>query len=398
MSERKTITSTDAVYAGEARSKPYDAVPMPIVQTSTYTFADTAEIAAYTGGHHSNADRGEYGRYGNPTVRAVEDRIAALEGTEDAAFFTSGMAAVTTSTLALVKGGQHIVLFQDCYRRTLEFATEILTRFSVQHTLIPAGDVAALNDAIRPETRLVISESPTNPYLSCVDLEGVAAACKQRRTVKSMIDATFATPVNCRPASFGIDLIVHSATKYLAGHNDVLGGVVCGPSGLVSMIRDLRGVLGNVCDPHAAYLVGRGMKTLTLRVQRQNATAQALAERLEKNPRIERVFYPGLPSHATHAVARAQMRGYGGVVSFIVKGGLAAASRVVDAVKLARIGPSFGGVEALIEQPAVMSYYEMTTEQRQAIGIADGLIRLSVGIEETADLIADIEQAIAAGG
>jgi cystathionine gamma-synthase len=395
MSERKAITSTDAVYTGEEKRKAYDAVPMPIVQTSTYTFADTAEIAAHTEGRHPNADRGEYGRYGNPTVRAVEHRLAALEGTEDAALFASGMAAVTTSTLALAKGGQHIVLFQDCYRMTLEFVTDVLARFGVSHTLLAAGDVGALPDAIRPETRLVISESPTNPYLSCVDLERVAAACKARRTVKSMIDATFATPVNCRPASFGIDLVVHSATKYLAGHNDVLAGVVCGPTGLISMVRDLRGVLGGVCDPHAAFLVGRGLKTLTLRVQRQNATALALAERLEKHPRIERVFYPGLASHATHAVARAQMRGFGGVVSFIVKGGLTAASRVVDAVKLARIGPSFGGVEALIEQPAVMSYYEMTTEQRQAIGIADGLIRLSVGIEETADLIADIDQALA---
>ena len=396
MSERKTITSTDAVHAGDERRKPYDTIPMSIVQTSTYAFADTAEIVAYTEGRHPNGERGEYGRYGNPTVHAVERRLAALEGTEDAALFASGMAAVTTSTLALVKGGQHIVLFQDCYRRTLEFVTDVLGRFGVNHTLLPAGDVAALPDALRPETRLVLSESPTNPYLSCVDLERVAAACKTRRTVKSMIDGTFATPVNCRPAAFGIDLVVHSATKYLAGHNDVLAGVVCGPSGLISMIRDLRGVLGGVCDPHAAFLVGRGLKTLTLRVERQNATALALAERLEKHPRIERVFYPGLASHPSHAVARAQMRGFGGVVSFIVKGGLSGGSRMVDACKLSRIGPSFGGVESLIEQPAVMSYYEMTTQQREAIGIADGLIRLAVGIEDAADLIADIEQALSA--
>jgi cystathionine gamma-synthase len=395
MSERKAINSTDAVHIGEERHKAFDSLPMPIVQTSTYSFADTEEIVSYTSGRHPNGERGEYGRYGNPTVRAVERRLAALEGTEDAVLFASGMAAVTTSALALVKGGQHVVLFQDCYRMTLEFVKDVLGRFGVTHTLVAAGDVASLAASFRPETRLVISESPTNPYLACVDLEGVAAACRSRRTVKSMIDATFATPVNCRPASFGIDLVVHSATKYLAGHNDVLAGVVCGPSGLVSMIRDLRGVLGAVCDPHAAFLVGRGIKTLSLRVERQNATTLALAERLEKHPRIERVFYPGLASHASHAVARAQMRGFGGVVSFIVKGGLAGASRVIDSVKLARIGPSFGGVESLIEQPAVMSYYAMTSEQREAIGIADGLIRLSVGIEDAADLIADIEQALA---
>jgi cystathionine gamma-synthase len=394
MTERKTITSTDAVHAGDPQRKAFDAVPMPIVQTATYTFADTAELVAYTEGRHPTADRGEYGRYGNPTVRAVELRLAALEGTEDAALFGSGMAAVTTSLLALVKGGQHVVLFQDCYRRTLEFVTDVLARFGVSHTLLPAGDVAALPDAIRPETRMVLSESPTNPYLACIDLERVATACKARRTVKSLIDATFATPVNCRPASFGVDLVVHSATKYLAGHNDVMAGVVCGPSGLISMIRDLRGVLGGVCDPHAAFLVARGLKTLALRVERQNATAQAIAERLEKHPRIERVFYPGLASHATHAVARAQMRGFGGVVSFIAKGGLDGASRIVEAARLARVAVSFGGVETLIEQPAIMSYYEMTSEQRSAIGIADGLIRLSVGVEDAADLLADLDQAL----
>jgi cystathionine gamma-synthase len=395
MSERRTITSTDSVHTGDDKKKAYDAIPMPVVQTSTYTFADTAEIVAHTEGRHPDPARGEYGRYGNPTVHAVERRLAALEGTEDAALFASGMAALTTSVLALVKGGQHIVLFQDCYRRTLEFATEVLVRFGVAHTLLAAGDVGALPGAIRPETRLVMSESPTNPYLSCLDLERLAAACKSHRTVKSLVDATFATPVNCRPAGFGVDLVVHSATKYLSGHNDVLGGVVCGPSGLVSMVRDLRGVLGAVCDPHAAFLVGRGLKTLSLRVEKQNVTALAVAARLEQHPRIERVFYPGLASHPSHAIARAQMRGFGGVVSFIVKGGIAAASRVVDAMKLARIGPSFGGVETLVEQPAVMSYYEMTSEQRRAIGIEDGLVRLSVGIEEAEDIIGDLEQALA---
>ncbi|HEY6464109.1 MAG TPA: PLP-dependent transferase, partial [Polyangiaceae bacterium] len=287
------------------------------------------------------------------------------------------------------------VLFRDCYRMTLEFVTEVLARFGVTHTLLDAGDVAGLPAALRPETRLVFSESPTNPYLSCIDLEALAGACRERRTVKSVVDATFATPVNCRPASFGVDLVVHSATKYLAGHNDVLAGVVCGPAGLVSMVRDLRGMLGCVCDPHAAFLVARGVKTLGLRVARQNATAQALAERLAKHPAVERVFYPGLPSHASHAAARAQMTGFGGVVSFVVKGGLKGASRVVDSLELARIGPSFGGVETLVEQPAMMSYYELTTEERAALGIDDGLVRLSVGVEETEDLLADVEAALA---
>ena len=394
MSERQGITSTDAVHAGDDKRQAFDAVPTPIVQTATYTFADTAEIVAYTEGRHPNEDRGEYGRYGNPTVRALENRLAALEGTEDAAVFSSGMAAVTTALFALVRGGQHVVLFRDCYRRTLEFVTDVLGRYGVAHTLLASGDLDALEGALRPETRLVVSESPTNPHLSCLDLARLSAICKTRRSVKTMIDATIATPVNCRPAAFGVDLVMHSATKYLAGHNDVLAGVVCGSAGLISMIRDLRGVLGNVCDPHAAFLVGRGVKTLSLRVEKQNATALAVARRLAAHPRIEKVYYPGLASHPTHAFARAQMRGYGGVVSFVVRGGIEGGSRAVDAMKLARIGPSFGGVETLIEQPAVMSYYGMTTEERTAVGIADGLVRLSVGVEEAADLIADLEQAL----
>jgi cystathionine gamma-synthase len=394
MSERKGITSTHSVHAGDDKRKAFDALPTPIVQTATYSFADTAEIVAYTEGRHPNEDRGEYGRYGNPTVRAVEKRLAALEGTEDAVLFASGMAAVTTTLFALLRGGQHVVLFRDCYRRTLEFVTDVLARFGVTHTLLDRGDLAALEGALRPETRLVVSESPTNPHLSCVDLELLARACKGRRTVKSMIDATIATPVNLQPAAFGIDLVMHSATKYLAGHNDVLAGVVCGTSGLVSLIRDLRGVLGGVCDPHAAFLVGRGLKTLALRVEKQNDTAMAVSKWLERHPRVERVYYPGLPSHPTHAIARAQMRGYSGLLSFVVKGGLGAASRVVDAMRLARIGPSFGGVETLIEQPAVMSYYGMTTEERTAVGIADGLVRFSVGVEDAADILADLEQAL----
>jgi cystathionine gamma-synthase len=224
MERRRGVTSTDAVHAGESRAKAFDAVPEPIVQTSTYTFSGTDEIIQHTEGKHPNPEREEYGRYGNPTVRAVEKRLAALEGTEDCVLLSSGMAAVSTAILALVKSGQHVLLFRDCYRMTLELVTDFLPRFGVRHTLLDPGDVAALPKAIEPQTRLVLSESPTNPYLVCADLRALAEACKARRTVKSMVDATFATPVNCRPASFGVDLVVHSATKYLAGHNDVLAG------------------------------------------------------------------------------------------------------------------------------------------------------------------------------
>ncbi len=261
--------------------------------------------------------------------------------------------------------------------------------------MVPAGDIAAMASALRPETRLVMSESPTNPYLRCIDLEKLASSCRPKRGLKTLVDATFATPVNCRPASFGIDLVVHSATKYLGGHHDVLAGIVCGTQPLCSLVRDLRGVLGNVADPHAAFLVGRGLKTLALRVRKQNESALAIAQFLESRAEIARVFYPGLPSHPDHETARAQMTGFGGVVSFIVKGGLEGARRFVDRMQLARIAPSFGGVDTLVEQPAVMSYYEMTSEERTAIGIDDGLVRLAVGIEEPDDLIADVTRGLA---
>ena len=389
-------TSTDAVHAGDPHQKAFDAVPEPIVQTSTYTFKDCEEVIALTTGTHANEGREEYGRYGNPTCRALELRLAALEGTEDALVFPSGMAAVATTMMALVKAGQHVVLFKDCYRMTRELVTGTLKSFGVESTLLDAGDLAGLEGALRPETRLVVSESPTNPYLSCVDIAKLAAICKARRGTKSLIDATFATPVNCRPASFGADLVVHSATKYLAGHNDVLCGVVCGSSGLISLVRDLRGILGTVCDPHAAFLVARGLKTLGVRVERQNASGLAVARHLEGHPEIERVFYPGLASHPDHAVARAQMGGFGGVVSFVVKGGLGAARRFCDAMTLARIGPSFGGTETLVEPPAVMSYYELTPEERAEIGIQEGLVRLAVGIEDAADLVVDLDRGLAA--
>lgn len=259
-------------------------------------------------------ERQEYGRYGNPTAREVEKRNAALDGAEDALLFASGMAAVTTSLLALVKAGDHVVLFRDAYRRTRQFVVGTLARFGVEHTLVEPGSLEGLRQAFRPRTRLAITESPTNPYLRCIDLGQFAATCRAQR-VRSIVDSTFATPINVRPLSHGVDLVIHSATKYLGGHNDVLGGTVAGSAALISLLRDLRGVLGGVVDPHAAAMIGRGMKTLALRVSRQNATALAVASALEGHPAVERVYYPLLASHPDHAVARAQLRGGGGVES-----------------------------------------------------------------------------------
>jgi cystathionine gamma-synthase len=304
------------------------------------------------------------------------------------------MAALTTTILALTRAGDHVVLFRDGYRRTRQFVTGTLARFGVTHTLVPEGDLAALGEAITPRTRVVLGESPTNPYLACTDLAGLVATCRARGRARVIIDSTFASPINTRPAEHGVDLVLHSATKYLAGHNDVLAGALCGPDHLLGLVRDLRGILGGVCDPHAAFLVGRGLKTLSLRVQRQNASALALARLLASDPRVEQAFYPFLDGHPSREAAVRQMVGGGGVVSFVLRGGRAAASRFVDRCRIARIAPSLGGVESLVEQPAIMSFHELDDAELAVLGISPGLVRLAVGIEETADLLADVQQAL----
>jgi cystathionine gamma-synthase len=395
MDEKKTLaSSTDAVHAGTPRARPHHALTPAIAQTATYTFENTAELERYMEGADPDAEREEYGRYGNPTVRELEQRLAALEQAEDALAFGSGMAAVTATFLALLKAGDHVILFRDCYRRTRQLVSQILVRFGIEHTLIDPGDLAALEREIRPNTRLVVSESPTNPYLYCVDLERLVQVVRARGRIRVLVDSTFATPINCRPLGFGVDLVVHSATKYLSGHNDVLGGAVAGSSQLISLLRDTRHVTGAVLDPHAAFLIGRGIKTLGVRIDRQNATALAVARALDAHAAVGKVYYPGLESHPSHAIAAAQMRGFGGVVSFIVRRGREAASRVVDRCKIAQIAPSLGGVETLIEQPAIMSYSELSAEELAKVGIDPALIRLSVGIEETADVVASVIAAL----
>lgn len=385
-------SSTEAVHAGVPRDRPDHVLTPAIAQTATYTFRDTAELERYKRG--DDATRHEYGRYGNPTVRELEERIAALEHAGDAAAFPSGMAAIAGSALAMLKSGDHVILFDDGYRRTGVLVTETLARFGVSSTLAPAGDLDALEALLRPETRLVICEYPTNPHLHCVDLDRLAGLAHGHGRVRTIVDATLATPFNVRPLDHGIDLVLHSATKYLAGHNDVLGGVVAGSERLVGLVRETRGVTGAVMDPHAAFLIGRGLKTLALRMQRHNENGQHLAERLEQHPNVSRVFYPGLESHPSHELAARQLRGFGGVVSFVVEGGRDAAARVVDACRLASIAPSLGGVETLIEQPAIMSYSEFTDQELGELGIDPGLIRFSAGIEDPEDLAADLLQAL----
>jgi cystathionine gamma-synthase len=390
VSGKPVADSTQAVHAGTSGERPHHSLAPIIAQTATYTFANTGELERYMRGEDPDPEREEYGRYGNPTVRELELRVAGLERAEDGVAFASGMSALTTGILSLVKAGEHIVLFRDCYRRTRQFITKMLGRFGVEHSVVPSGDLEALEREIKPNTRLVISELPTNPYLYCVDLGKLTALVRSKGRIRVLVDSTFATPCNLRPLELGADLVVHSATKYLAGHNDVLGGVAVGPAHLVSLLRDMRGVLGGVLDPHAAFLSIRGLKTLGIRVERQNASALAMARALEQHPKVERVWYPLLESHPSFEFASRAMHGGGGVVSFVIKGGRAAASRVVDGCKIAKIAPSLGGVETLIEQPAIMSFFELNDEELAKIEISPALIRLSIGIEETSDVLADV--------
>lgn len=389
--------STQAVHAGSVRRKAFNSLTTPIVQTATYTFADTQALIDFM--QHKTwgdgVDQAEYGRYGNPTVAAVERKLAALDNGDDAALYASGMNAVTSVLLSSLPTGAHVVMTDDCYRRTRQFCLTFLKRFGIETTVVPMGDYDALENAIiRKKTRFIISESPTNPYLRVMNLERIAELGRKYR-LRTLIDSTFATPVNQRPLDWGIDFVVHSATKYLSGHNDLLAGVVVGRKDRIAALKDARGVLGGVADPQNAFLLERGIKTLGVRVRHQNQTAQAVAEFLEQHPRIERVWYPGLPSHPDHDIARAQMSGFGGVVSFEVVGDLESTGRFVDTLEIPYIAPSLGGIESLIEQPAIMSYFEQTSEERLALGIKDNLVRFSVGIEDADDIIRDLDQALA---
>ena len=382
--------STRAVHGGEPRVRDDRSLTTPVVHSSTYPFADTAELVEYMSGQRERAP--EYGRYGNPTVAACEAKLAALEGAEAGVLVASGMAAVTTTLLSMLKSGQHVVFTSDVYRKTRQFANQVLRRFGVEVDIVDPH-VDALREKIGARTRVVFTEAPTNPYLRLVDLDALVGLAKQHRA-KTIIDATFATPVNMRPLEHGIDLVIHSTTKYLAGHNDLLGGVVLGRAPMVEAIREHVGMLGAVADPNTAYLTMRGVKTLALRVARQNETALRLATMLGEHPAVERVWYPMLPSHPDHALAQRYLQGGGGVVSFELRGGLPAGTRLVDAVRIPKLAPSLGGVETLIEQPPLMSFFELSPDERAALGIREGLVRMSVGIEDAEDLERDLRQAL----
>lgn len=392
---KSTITSTQSVHFGDKRFRAHNSLIVPIVQTAVYTFENVEELQSTLEEKMFSEEvtREEYGRYGNPTVRAAEAKLAALEGGEDAILVSSGMGAVTSTLLLLLKPGDHLIATNESYLSTLDFCRKFLLTWGVEVSVIAHGDYAALEAEIRPNTRVLLCESPTNPFNHCLDLDRVAALAK-RHGMLTVIDATLATPINLRPLAHGIDVVIHSVTKYLGGHHDLLAGVVISRYELTTPLRQMQGMLGNVAAPQTAYYVLRGLKTLALRMERHNANGAALAAFLENHPRVRKVWHPSLASHRDHLLASETMRGFGGVVSFEVEGDIETAHRFIDALKVPAIGPSLGGAESMVSPLAIMGYWYLDQEERETLGIRDELIRYCCGIEESADLIADVEQAL----
>ncbi|MEE8199804.1 MAG: aminotransferase class I/II-fold pyridoxal phosphate-dependent enzyme [Candidatus Acidoferrales bacterium] len=386
----ETGAGTRAVHAGEAHHRVSGPVATPIVQTSTFTFASVAEMKRWAEGR-SKVDI--YTRYGNPTLRVVEAKLAALERAEAALVAASGMAAISTTLLSLVGAGEEIIATRQLYGGTYRLMRDLLPRLGIQVHYVEA-DLGGVEARVNRRTRVLYVETPTNPTLRLVDLRQ-AARLARRLGLVSIVDNTFASPIWQRPAEFGFDLAVHSATKYLGGHSDLIAGAVAGRRRLVEKIRHTLIQLGGSLDPGAGYLLLRGMKTLQARMERQSASALAVAQFLEKHSRVARVYYPGLRSHPDHRLARRQMDGFGAMLAFDPKGGLPAARRIADRVRVFLLAASLGGVESLVVLPAYTSHYRMSRAELAAAGITPGTLRLSIGIEDLADLIADLKQALA---
>jgi cystathionine gamma-synthase len=389
MKRRTYQPETKAVRGAADLDKKNGPLATPIYQTSTFEVTDNGEQLRATHTDHF------YTRYGNPTNTVAERTIAALEGVDAALTFSSGMGAITTTLMALLKTGDHVVAQRDIYGGVHKFLSQWLPKMGIETTFVDTNEYEQHARAIRPNTKLLYLESPTNPTLRVVDFKKVAALARQHKLL-SMIDSTFGTPINQHPAEFGIDLVMHSGTKYLAGHSDLICGVVAGRDELIGRIWETRTTLGNCMDPHASWVLVRGLKTLAVRVARQNENAHRVAEFLSENAKVRRVHYPFLKSHPQHAVAREQMSGGGGMVSFEVEGTGEDARRVSESMRLFTLAPSLGGVESLASIPVLTSHLNVAPEERKKMGITEQMIRLSVGIENVDDLIADLEHALAA--
>ena len=383
------MKATELIHPVEARE---DAAPLttPIYETTTFVFESAEEVRQYNEG---KSTKFLYSRYGNPTVTAVERTIAALEGGEVALVLSSGQAATTTALLGLLKAGDEVVCSSAIYGGTLHLIADLLPKFGIKSRFVSIEDLGQPDSVISNATKLLWFESPINPTLRCVDVAAIARACRARKVI-SAVDNTFASPVNQLPIALGVDIVMHSATKYLNGHSDVTAGALVGPAGLLEPVIKARRQLGTVLDPYAAYALGRGLKTLAVRVERHNASALAIARWLSRERRVERVYYPGLETHPDHALAARQMRGFGGVICIDLGGSYERAASFFDRLSVFRRAASLGGVESLCSLPVLTSQWGHSADELARAGVTYGMARLSVGLEDVEDLIADLDQAL----
>lgn len=388
--KREHSFETLAVHAGEDLEQNHGSVSVPIYNASVFAFSDADEGAAI---HNFQKEGYFYGRLGNPTQTALEKAVAELESAENAYALASGMAAVSAAILSNVKSGDHIVAPESMYSTTTLFLKEIAEKFGVETTFIDATKAENYRDAIKENTKIFWLETPSNPLLKITDIEAVAKIAGENSII-SVIDNTFAAPYNQQPVKLGVDLIIHSATKYFGGHSDLTAGLIVGNNDLVEKAKHSIGKLygGNIA-PQVAWLVLRGIKTLALRVKQHNENASAIANMLSKHPKVSATFYPGLEQHQNHHIAKKQMRGFGGMIAFDV-GSVKAGKDLVNNVEICTLATSLGGVETIIQHSASMTHATLPREERLKAGVTDGLIRLSVGIENADDLIADLENAL----
>ncbi len=386
--------ATVAIHGTSREPKAYHAVSTPIVQTSNYYFDTTSEVVEFM---KAKADgvlfrEHEYGRYGNPTQQECERKLAAIEGAERAILFSSGMSAVILTIITYMKNGGHIIFTSDCYRQTRDFAANMLGKFGLEYSIVEPT-IKDITQEIRHNTNIIFTELPTNPYLRVIDIASIVEIAK-KHNILTIIDATMATPYNIKPLDLGIDIVIHSATKYLGGHNDLLAGVSLGKSALLNDLYRMQRMIGSIADPFTCFLLERGLKTFALRMEHHNQAGVKIAQMLESHPNIEKIWYPGLESHPDHQIAVRQMRGFGSVITFLLKGSDTDTCKFIDSLELFIITPSLGGSESLVTQMATMSFFDYPTDYRHSIGMVDNLVRIALGLEDADDLIADLRQAL----
>lgn len=381
---------TQAVWAAETEHPYAGATQLPVFHTVTYAYDDIEQWLAVSQGQQTGHI---YSRNTNPTVQVFEDKMRLLEGAEDATSFSTGMAAISNTLFTLLKPGDRVVSIKDTYGGTNKIFIEFLPRMGIEVVLCDTHDHAAIEAAVREGCQVLYLETPTNPTLKILDLQRLSAVAREVGAL-TVVDNTFATPLNQRPLDLGVDLVLHSATKFLGGHSDAMGGVLCGPRALVRKVFHYREITGATLHPMSAYLLLRGLKTLELRIERHNQNAQVIAEFLQQQPQVTAVYYPGLPEHPLHDIAARQMQGFGGVLSFALKGNFETVKTFLSRLQLAHRAASLGSVGTLVGPPAVTSHVELSTEERAAAGISETLIRYSTGIENSADLINDLRQAL----